>query len=250
MPVSQMRLPGGAGCSTATRRSSTSSIRWSTRTSRVKSPCNCRGAGKSPCELPGRPHAQVPGPGVAVHRLTRAGPRPGRLRLRPSAARWCDGLDDVARLAARAAPVCGCASRKSRRGGPTVSSCPLCTRESADPRQPQRARHTSRRARQYRAFRGIHQPAPDSGRVESGAAVLHLLTRVEPGARRSASWLLGRLDCGPLKARASTQQAGSQPGPRRWLIWRRAADHGAFITFIYPGEIPGGRAYLLARRVR
>jgi hypothetical protein len=73
---------------------------------------------------------------------------------------------------------------------------------------------------------------------------------VEPaGARRSAIWLLGRLQADLQKAQASTQQADSQPGPRR-VAHLEARLIAAHITFIYPGEIPGARAYLLARRVR
>ncbi len=87
--------------------------------------------------------------------------------------------------------------------------------------------------------------------MESDAAVLHLLTRVEPGAR--ADRPAGSLATSIVdfqKARASTQQAGSQPGPTPGGSSGGARLIAAHITFIYPGEIPGARAYLLARRVR
>ena len=57
---------------------------------------------------------------------------------------------------------------KSRQGGPTVCSCPLCTRKSAILAS-LNGLDTSRHPRQHRAFRGIHQLASDSGRVESDA---------------------------------------------------------------------------------
>jgi len=105
---------------------------------------------------------------------------------------------------------------KSRHGRPTVSRCPLCTQKSAilaslNGLGTQAAGlvstgHSVASTNRHRIPAG----------VESDAAVLHLLTRVEPGAR--ADRPAGSLPASIVdlqKARPGTQQAGSQPGPRQ-----------------------------------
>jgi hypothetical protein len=127
-----------------------------------------------------------------------------------------------------------------------VCSCPLCTRKSAilaslNGPGTQAAvlvstGHSVASTNRHRIPAG----------VESDAAVPHLLTRVEPGARadRPAGSLAASI-VDLQKARASTpsKQTASR-AHAGWLIWRRARLIAAHITFIGPGEIPAPRAYL------
>jgi hypothetical protein len=104
---------------------------------------------------------------------------------------------------------------KSRQGRPTVCSCPLCTRKSAI------SDSLNGLGTQAAVLVSIGHSVASTNRhripagVEPDAAVLHLLTRVEPGRadRPAGSSAASIVDL--QKARASTQQAGSQPGPCR-----------------------------------
>jgi hypothetical protein len=133
---------------------------------------------------------------------------------------------------------------KSRQGRPTVCSCPLCTRKSAI------SDSLNGLGTQAAVLVSIGHSVASTNRhripagVEPDAAVLHLLTRVEPGRadRPAGSSAASIVDL--QKARASTQQAGSQPGPTPGGSSGGARLIAAHITFLCPGEIPGARAYL------
>jgi hypothetical protein len=151
--------------------------------------------------------------------------------------------------ATRAAAACGCASRSPGRAG---RPCAVVRCAPGSPRSSPASTDSAHKPLPSSAPGISWHPLTGMGFQPGGIRCRGPASPHEGGAwgaRRPASWLLGRLDCGPPEG-AGQHPAGRQPaGPAPGGSSGGARLIAAHITFIYPGEIPGARAYLLARRV-